>query len=176
MKQLMAIMQLSYLETGADVIRAALHAYDDILYLDQKNYKIIVKDKSGEEFVYSPYTTFRYPGLDTGDRYLENNAGAETGKATPKNFFFTGEAVDRLESIKAQSFMKSNADVIRLALTAYSELLTIDAKGDEIVVRNREGIEQVYSPHRPWPREEADAQPQRPGKAEGVKERTLEHI
>jgi hypothetical protein len=120
-------------------------------------YKIIVKNKARDEFVYPPYASFNYPGLD---ELLDVAAIDSTSKKeVPRNFFFSGEAVEQLESIKARSFLKTNADAIRVALTSYSELLAIDAAGDEIFVRDRNGNELAYSPHRPWMRDQIAARP-----------------
>ena len=148
--QLNAILERTYLANYADVIRAALRAYDDLLRI-ASDHKIFVRDKYGKLWPYSPHVRFSYPGLDALKPRSESNGHA------PKNFFFSGEAVKRLESIQHRSHLKSNPDAIRAALSAFIELIAVDAAGDEIIVRDREGNERPYSPHTPFFAEEASS-------------------
>jgi hypothetical protein len=143
-----AIKSRARLENDADVIRVALRSYDDILSIDEAGMDIVVVDKAGEEWNYSPYTKFDHPEL--ARRPVQ--AAGKKGDA-PINFFFTGEAVSRIKSIKERSFLNTNADVIRVALTAYDELITVMTAGGRVVVRNDKGNEAIFSPHRPWRRE-----------------------
>ncbi|MDR3506263.1 MAG: hypothetical protein P4L64_00020 [Caulobacteraceae bacterium] len=142
--RLAAVGALTHIDAESDVIRAALEAYDRLLDVVEAGWRIIVRDHAGNEWAYSPYRPFAYPGL-------KQVALAEPAETKGKSFFFSGEAVDRLESIRERSYVKSHTDAIRVALTAYGELLRVDAAGDEIVVRDRDGGERLYNPHRPFP-------------------------
>lgn len=141
--RLAAVGALTHIEGEADVIRAALDAYDRLLDIIEGGWRIVVRDHEGREWAWSPYRPFTYPGLN-------KVALVEPGDTKAKSFFFSGDAVDRLESIRERSYVKSHVEAIRVALTAYGELLRIDAAGDEILVRGRDGSEQFYNPHRPF--------------------------
>lgn len=143
-EQLRSIQRRSRLDSGADVIRVALAAYDELLRIALGGYKILVRDQSGREWLYSPYTKFTYPGLDT-----HAITPPIQDEKPPKNFFFSGEAVERLESIRKRSRAQSNADAIRMALSAYDELLGVIAAGDTIIIQDKQGNEQSYSPYAP---------------------------
>jgi hypothetical protein len=134
------------LENSADVIRAALSAYDDLLRIDSDGYDVIVRDDEGKERTYSPYAPFEHPKLQFNK--LDEAGGGDNDKP-PRNFVFSREASERLESIRRRSYLQSNAEVIRAALCAYNELLVIRSARYAMIIRDREGNEWHYSPHTP---------------------------
>lgn len=145
--QLSSIMRRSRLENGADVVRAALSAYDELLEVTEAGRSIVVRDKAGQEWPYSPHFPCNYPGLALGE--LDTNVAAADEVKTPKNFVFSEEAAAKLDFIKSRSRFRSNADVIRAALGAYDELVRVIMAGDRIIIRDEIGNEQSYSPYAP---------------------------
>jgi len=143
-EQLTAIRSRTILSNNADVIRAALSAYDTLLRLEEEGLEFVIIVEDGAEYAYSPYKKCAYPGFD--DQLLKGNPLEKVAR----NFFFSKESVSHLEAIRDRSFVSSNADAIRVSLTAYRELLIIEELGDRLVVRDSDGNEAAYSPHRPW--------------------------
>lgn len=150
--RLHSIMKRSRLENRADVIRAALGAYDELLEVSAAQCRIVVRDKHGEEYAYSPHSPFHYPGYASG--HAEKSA--EQTEDAPKNFVFSAEAAAKLDSIRLRSRLQSNADVIRAALGSFDELISVVAVGDQIIIRDRFGNEQFYSPFAPLVRSGLD--------------------
>jgi hypothetical protein len=148
-RKLAAIRRLSYLSTDASLLKAALSAYESILSLWSSGWRFFVRDKKGGEWPYSPYARLVYPGI-AEQLVAINEAAASERIAKSKTFFFSGEAVKKIDSIKNASFVTSNADVVRLCLSAYEELLAVAAAGDELFARSRLGEEQVFNPHSPF--------------------------
>jgi hypothetical protein len=108
--------------------------------------RIFVRDSDGASYPFSPYTKFSYPGFGGGDYIVD---ATQCGPASAKNFFFSGVAVKSLESIKKRCHSKNNADAIKIALTAFAELLFIYDRLDDIVLIDRQGNEALFNPHNP---------------------------
>ena len=144
--QLNAIRERTRLDANSDVIRIALQAYDELLDLSDDGCSLFIIDKDGAEWEYSPYKKCLYPRFGQ----LENGDTETEEKSVASNFFFSGEAASRLESIKARSYAKTSADAIRLALTSYKELILADEDGCAIMVRDSNGVEAAYNPYRPF--------------------------
>jgi hypothetical protein len=144
--QLKAIRARTLLIHSADVIRVALHTYNELLGLHDAGLSLNIRSKDGEEWDYSPYKKCLYPGMARASASGDD----EDESAIPRNFFFSGEAKDNLESIRKRSFINTNSDAIRIALTAYKELCIIDEVGDCLVVRDAYGNEEIYNPYRPF--------------------------
>ena len=140
------IRKRSRLESNADVVRAALGSYDALLDVSLDGGVIVILDKTGKEWPYSPYVQFYYPGLEHPSNYAEI---ARSDEKIPKNFVFSEEAAAKLASIKERSGSPSNADVIRAALTAFDELVCVMSAGDRILIRYRDGRERNYIPYAP---------------------------
>jgi len=132
-------------ESGVDVIRVAVTTYSQILNLYDSGHKIIVKDKAGEEFWYSPYRPFKYPGM-TQDALGEAD---DIESAEQKSFSFTGKTLETIEQIKMRGHVASNAEAVRASLAAYKELISIVSIGDEIVIRSDEE-EFNFNPDAPY--------------------------
>jgi hypothetical protein len=147
--KLAAIRSRTYMENDADVIRMALSVYDTLLELAELNCKIVVRDRCGKDWPYSPYTRFSYPGLNG----VAPDQTDQAEEACEKNFFFSGEAVEKLDSVRARSEARTNADAIRLALTAFNQLLMVDMAGDGIVVRDPDGGECFFNLFNPQARQ-----------------------
>jgi hypothetical protein len=105
-----------------------------------------VRDSEGKEWPWSPYESFEYPILQNTQA---TKPDVRSTKKIPRNFFFSGEAVEQLESIKCNCFAESNADAIRIALTAYNELINVHVLGYEIFIRDKFGSETQYNPRAP---------------------------
>lgn len=144
--QLHSIMRRSRLDNGADVIRAALSAYDELLEVTEARGSIAIQDRAGHEWLYSPHFPCSYPGLSNIASEADSPNGEEK---VPKNFVFSAEAAAKLDCIKSRSRFGSNADVIRAALDTYDELIRVVMAGDHIVVRDEAGNEQFYTPYAP---------------------------
>jgi hypothetical protein len=139
--QLAAIRERTYIENDADIIRLALSVYDTLLELADSNQKIAIQDKSGHEWPYSPHLRFSYPGLE---QFPDPEAPAGEGQEA-KNFFFSGDAVQHLASIRDRSGVRTNADAIRIALTALNHFLKIDAAGDSVVIHDLDGQKRLFN-------------------------------
>ena len=148
--RLQKIKKRARLDNSANVVRAALSAYDELLEVALAGCTIVVKDREGQEWPYSPYTRFSYPGLA---RKTEPIAAISATEKSPKNFAFSEAAVATLESIRKRSYLESNADVIRAALAAYDELTTAFSAGDQIIIRDTEDNECTYTPYAPLTRQ-----------------------
>ncbi len=146
--QLNAIRLRTYIDSNAEIIRMAVVAYDELLTLDAAGHRMSVIDRAGASWPFSPFMRLNYPGL--AREALNSEAEAASDKAVAANFFFTDDVVDRLESIKQLSHIKSNADIIRVALSQYKELILVHEAGDSVVITARDGSEGVYSPFRPF--------------------------
>jgi hypothetical protein len=140
--RLAAIRSKTYLENDADVIRLALSVLDSLLNLIGVGCKIVIHDSAGKNWPYSPFVRSPYPDLQS-EPSLDGRDG-ET-RSVAKNFFFSGEAVDRLVAIREKTDFRTNADVIRLALVTLDHLLTVDMNGDEIIARDCEGQDCLFS-------------------------------
>jgi hypothetical protein len=138
----------TYFDDDADVIRIALAVCDNILELAELHCSIAVRDTNGQEWPYSPYTRFEHPNLGEAVR-----ATPSTKKRPAKNFFFSGEAVERLDSIRARSEVRTNANVIRLALTIFNQLVQVHSAGHRIVVRTTDGEESFFNIFNPQARQ-----------------------
>jgi Arc/MetJ-type ribon-helix-helix transcriptional regulator len=149
MAELRAIKERARLNDTADVIRIALQAYEEMLDLYDGHQRMFIVDPHNrkQEWEYSPYRQCAYPGF--GEMCSED---IETKKDAPGTFFFSGEAAKSLASIRSRSYANSNSDAIRLALTAYKELVLADEAGCSIVVRDGKGGEVAYNPYRPFRR------------------------
>lgn len=147
-EQLIVIKARTVLDSYPNIIRAALHSYDTLLQLAEAGCQLVVVRAGDAELAYSPYRKFSYPEL------AQAMAAPAEGNPdeVPRNFFFNGEAAQNLESIKRRSFLKSNADALRVALASYKELLLIYEIGDRILVRGR-SREEEFTPYRPFPLE-----------------------
>ena len=144
-----AIRLRTYIDDDADVIRIALSVYDNLLHLAELHCAIAVCDKRGQNWAFSPYTRFTYPGLTNAT--ADKRANAKKNRS--KNFFFSGEAVNRLDSIRARSETRTNADAIRLALTIFNQLVQIYSAGDHVVVRASDGEESYFNVFNPQSRQ-----------------------
>ena len=129
-RKLAAIRELSYLNSEADLLKAAISVYETLLGLTAGGWRVFVRDRQGREWAYSPYLRFTYPGIE--DR-LASLGAPGPAPMTGKSFFFSGDAVKRIEAIKRASYVSNNADVVRACLSAY-----------------RTGHEEPFSPHRPF--------------------------
>jgi hypothetical protein len=149
MAELRVIKERARLNDTADVLRIALQAYEEMLDLHDGHQRMFILDvhNQKQEWEYSPYKQCGYPGF--GEMRSEDS---ETRKDVPGAFFFSGEAAKSLASIRSRSYANSNADAIRLALTAYKELILADEAGCSIVVRDGKGGEAAYNPYRPFRR------------------------
>lgn len=145
--ELTEIKQRVHLDNNSDIIRAALKAYDRLLEFACLGYKIFIHDKNGDNWSYSPYTRFTYPGLEM--LKVKTVRPTPSIKGVSRNFFFSGEAVEKLESIRQRSYVKTNADAIRVALISYKELLTVWDNGDKIIIRDHNDFEYLFNPHAP---------------------------
>jgi len=145
MAALGAIQRRTRLDNGADVIRIAVITYWQILHFIDDGHKIVVRDKAGDEFPYSPYRPFEYPGLITPTTDQESEQSV-----SPKSFFFSGDIVTKLDEIRARGYVRTNSDAIRVALAAYRELISVVSAGDEIIVRQRDGQEFSFDPDAPY--------------------------
>jgi hypothetical protein len=143
---LQAIWARSRLGNASDVIRAALSTYNALIQIVSGGGEVIVRTKDGRQWLWSPYEPFNYPNLSS---IPPVNDDKSVTRKVPRNFFFSGDAVDKLDSIKAKCFAETNADAIRIALTAYNELIGVSAVGDEIIIRDKCGNEKLYNPHAP---------------------------
>jgi Arc/MetJ-type ribon-helix-helix transcriptional regulator len=139
-----AIRRRTRFENGADVIRLAVLTYSKILEYVDSGSKVFVVDQNDEQFAYSPYRPFDYPGMPD----FEASPAAEGFSS--KNFFFSGDIVDKLDQIRARGFVRTNSDAIRVALTAYRELSGVAAVGDEIVIRRRDETAFSFDPDAPY--------------------------
>jgi hypothetical protein len=148
-RRLGQIKRRSRMESGAAVLRAALSAYAELLDVTQAGYKIVVRTKDGQDYSFSPYEPFLYPKLEALRAEAED--GAE--EKIPKNFVFPEAAAEKLASIRRASYLDSNADVIRAALASYDELTLVARAGDQILITDAAGEEQVaYTPYAPLAR------------------------
>lgn len=67
--------------------------------------------------------------------------------STRASFLFPKDASAALDAIKSKTDIKDDADIIRLALSAFDCLLELDELSCKIFVRDRERREWPYSPH-----------------------------
>jgi len=144
--ELEAIRRRSYLESAPDVIRAAIDCYDGLISMEDDGGRVFITDPGGRKIAYTPGDKFDAPQPDASTEVKTANA------ADAKNFFFSGEAVDKLEAIKGRTHLQTNADVIRVAISVYSTLLAIHAAGNVISIQDRYGNDTIYNPHRPFAR------------------------
>jgi len=146
---LAAIRSRTYLEDDADVIRIALSVYDNLLELAELHCAIFVSDESGREWPFSPYTRFNYPALSDA----ANDAAPQDHKSPAKSFFFSGEAVSRIDSIRERSEVRNHADAIRLALTVFNQLVLVHSLGHKIIVRTSDGSDFYFNVFNPKARQ-----------------------
>jgi hypothetical protein len=164
--RLHSIMSRSHLDNGADAVRASLAAYDELLGVTEARCGIVVRDKKNREWPFSPHIPFRYPGLTASKR----RASGRSAGAAPKNFVFSAKAAAKLDSIRSLSRLQSNADVIKVALQVFDDLISVVFAGDSIVIRDPKGHEQFYNPYIPLARpalEPTKEDERRPAEAKG---------
>lgn len=143
--QLCKIQARARYAEAADIIRASIVAYDILLDI-AADYKIIVRSADGRVWPYSLFRPFTYPGIEElRTREVSNEVTARF----PKNFFFSGDAVARLESIKLRCHVHSNSDVIRTSLSCFDELTSVEAVGDDVVIRGSDKGEWLFNPYTP---------------------------
>jgi hypothetical protein len=150
---LASIREHADVKQDADAIRLALSAFDSLLELVELSCRLFVRDREGRDWPYSPYRRFSYPGLEDALQQLPaRDDDGQSPSEQPKNFFFSGPAVERLKAIRARSVVPTNADAIRLALTKFDQLLKVEDVGDSIVVRDLEGRESLFNLFNPQAR------------------------
>jgi hypothetical protein len=140
------IQEHSHFENPTSAIRGALSAYDDLLKAFHGGYLIVIKDKTIGEILYSPLEPLSCPGLSHCDAANEVDISS---KKPPKNLFFSEEVIKRLDSIKMLCYLHSNADIIRVALRACVDLISVITSGSKIVIRDSSERESNYDPRAP---------------------------
>ena len=155
MAQLDALRESTHISDNAEVIRIALNAYDELAELTAQGHHMFVRDRGGEQHPYSLFVKLTYPGLKR-DRF--NAEAAEAAKtAKPASFFFAGEIIRKIESMKRRSRLSSNVDTIRVALSAFKELVLIAEAGDILFVCDKDGGEHPFSAFQPFQKQDLAA-------------------
>lgn len=148
MAQLDAIRVRTHIADNSELIRNALNAYDELVMLAADGMQMFIRDSEGRKWPYSPYVKLDYPGLKREGFNAEAAAAVETAKSG--NFFFSGDVIKKIESLKRRSHLSSNVDAIRVALSAFKELVLVAQAGDSMFVRDLSGREHPYSPFQPF--------------------------
>lgn len=148
MAQLKAIRERTHVADNGEVIRCALNAYDDLVDLAARGYQMFVRDGDGARWPYSPYIKLSYPGLRRDEINAEAVAAAKGRK--PETIFFSGDIIGKIESLKKRSHLSSNVDAIRVALSAFKELVLVLEAGDTFFVRDTDSVETPYNPFQPF--------------------------
>ncbi len=148
MAQLDAIRVRTHIADNSELIRSALNAYDELVMLFAKGNQMFIRDSEGQKWPYSPYVKLNYPGLKRDEFNTEAAVANENAKAG--NFFFSGDVIKTIESLKRRSHLSSNVDAIRVALSAFKELVLVAQAGDSMFVRDLAGREHPYSPFQPF--------------------------
>jgi hypothetical protein len=147
MAQLEAIRESTHIADNAEVIRIALNAYDELAQLTASGHHMFVRDREGEQHPYSLFVKLTYPGLNRERFNREAEAAAKTAK--PASFFFVGDIIRQIESLRHRSRLSSNVDTIRVAMSAFKELVLIAAAGDILYICDQEG-EHPFSAFQPF--------------------------
>ena len=148
--ELAAIRQQSCVDDDSDAIRLALSVLEALIEIAGSGSKIFIRDGNGKLWPYSPFRRFTYDGLARAAQNAPPPPAAE-----PKNFFFSGEAVERMDLIRERTDLSTHSDVIRFALLTLNQLLTIDSLGDEVVVRDRADRDEIFNVFDPRARRQA---------------------
>jgi hypothetical protein len=148
MAQLHAIQARTHVADNSELIRSALNAYDELVVLAADGNKMFVRDSDGKPWPYSPYIKLSYPGLNREAFNAEAAKAAKTTKA--ETFFFSGDIIQKIESLKKRSHLSSNIEAIRVALSAFKELVLVLEAGDVFYVRDANGVEKPYNPFQPF--------------------------
>lgn len=125
-----------------DVLRAAIEMYAGLIELGLDGAQIIVRKREGGDVPYTPFTRL------TANGHAAKPDGAESKDAS-RNFVFSNEVEQKLDWIKANSYLKTNAAAVRAALTSFGELVDVDLGGDKVIVRDADGNEHNFSPFMP---------------------------
>ena len=67
-------------------------------------------------------------------------------KTYRKTFLFPESGLSLLNWLQSACHVRTDADVVRYAIGALSDLMMAIKKGDEIVIRSKDGSERRYNP------------------------------
>lgn len=141
-KEIFSIQSRSRFQSPSNIIRAAIDSYKELIDIYNSGCLIIIRSHDGKELSYSPYEPFK-----RNTHAIVNDGDKAYSKRLPKNYFFSSETAYSIDKIKELIRVRTNADVIRFALSSYDELVKISAAGDRIIIRDENSREQLYTPH-----------------------------
>jgi len=144
------ISERTYFEDDQSIVRIALFAYEQIIDLHAQNLRLEVRNHVGDVFKYTPFDKFEYPELTAQKIKFDEQAEILAASLKRKRLLFSHAAIERMTALQAKSYASSLEDVIRIALSAFKELILIDEMGGQFRMVASEGRTYPYNPLRPF--------------------------